>query len=88
MRRFAHIQDMDTGSTTLVFSLFTGIRLQSEAAMGLAISRLIEERVGLAEGMADVRKWLLIVSKLPAIACSGGDLQLMVACCHHCPALA
>ena len=60
--RFAHIQDMVRGSTTLVFTFYPGMRLQSRAAMGVAISRLIEERVGLAEGMEDVRKWLIIIS--------------------------
>ena len=66
--RFAHIQDMDRGSTTLVFTFYNGMRLQSRAAMGVAISRLIEERVGLAEGMEDVRKWLIIISA-PLSAC-------------------
>ena len=64
MRRFAHVQDMDKAATTLVFSFSMGLRLQSKAALGLAVSRLIEERVGLAEGMADVRKWLLIIGEL------------------------
>ena len=72
MRRFAHIQDMDTAATTLVFTFSVGLRLQSKAALGLAVSRLIEERVGLAEGMADVRKWLLIIGK-----------PLMAACCFR-----
>ena len=38
--RFAHIQDMDSAGTTLVFTFYAGMRLQSEAAMGLAISLL------------------------------------------------
>ena len=62
--RFAHIQDMARGSTTLVFTFYPGMRLQSRAAMGVAISRLIEERVGLAEGMEGVRKWLIIISAI------------------------
>ena len=61
--RFAHVQDMARGATTLVFTFYPGMRLQSKAAMGVAISRLIEERVGLAEGMDDVRKWLIIISR-------------------------
>ena len=76
IRRFAHIQDMDNAATTLVFTFSMGLRLQSKAALGLAVSWLIEERVGLAEGMADVRKWLLIIGK-PLIAplryCSSGQ---------------
>ena len=67
MRRFAHVQDMDQATTTFVFTFSMGLRLQSQAALGLAVSRLIEERVGLAEGMADVRKRLLIIGK-PLIA--------------------
>ena len=54
---------MDKAAITLVFTFSIGLRLQSKAALGLAVSRLIEERIGLAEGMADVRKWLLIISK-------------------------
>ena len=76
IRRFAHIQDMDKGATTLVFTFSMGLRLQSKAALGLAVSRLIEERVGLAEGMADVRKWLLIIGKpliAPLRCCSSGQ---------------
>ena len=53
---------MDNAATTLIFTFFPGMRLQSRAAMGLAMSRLLEERVGLAEGIADVRKWLIIIS--------------------------
>lgn len=60
---------MDSASCTLVFTFYAGMRLQSEAAMGVAISRLIEERVGLAEGMEDVRKWLIIISKASIRAC-------------------
>ena len=76
VRSFAHIQDMDTATTTLVFTFSMGLRLQSQAALGLAVSRLIEERVGLAEGMADVRKWLLIIGKpliAPLRCCSSGQ---------------
>lgn len=54
---------MARGSTTLVFTFYPGMRLQSREALGVAISRLIEERVGLAEGMEDIRKWLIIISK-------------------------
>ncbi len=69
---------MDRGSTTLVFTFYPGMRLQSKAAMGVAISRLIEERVGLAEGMEDVRKWLIIISE-PLSACVTD--QYMTALC-------
>jgi hypothetical protein len=54
---------MDKAATTLIFTFFPGMRLQSRCALGLAMSRLLEERVGLAEGTADVRKWLIIISK-------------------------
>lgn len=59
--RFAHTQDLDTGATTLAFELGQGMRLQSRDAMWLAISRLIEERVGQLQGVADVRRWLLTI---------------------------
>ena len=47
-----------------MFTFYPGMLLQSRAAMGVAIARLIEERVGLAEGMEDVRKWLIIISAI------------------------
>ena len=72
------MQDMDQAATALVFELGFGMRLQSPDAMRLAISRLIEERVGLVEGVSDVRRWLRIIGalELPAHAyrqaCIGG----------------
>lgn len=59
--RFAHVQDMDAAATALVLHLGSGMRLQSQAALRLAISRLIEERVAAVVGVADVRRWLLII---------------------------
>lgn len=73
---------MDSASTNLVFTFYAGMRLQSEAAMGIAISRLIEERVGLAEGMEDVRKWLVIISRGSIRACTFVVTRLK--CCMHC----
>lgn len=63
VRRFAHVQDMDEAATSLVFHFGFAQRLQSQDAMALAISRLIEERVALVEGITDVRRWLLIIGK-------------------------
>lgn len=37
------------------------MRLQSRDSMWLAISHLIEERVGQLQGVADVRHWLLTI---------------------------
>jgi len=73
---------MDSASTTLVFTFYAGMRLQSKAAMGIAISRLIEERVGLAEGMEDVRKWLIIISRASIRACN--FVLTRMRCCMHC----
>ena len=73
---------MDSAGTTLVFTFYAGMRLQSEAAMGVAISRLIEERVGLAEGMEDVRKWLIIISKASIRVCN--SVLTRMKCCMHC----
>lgn len=54
---------MDAGTTCLSLKLGMGLRLQSTDAMTLAVSRLVEERVGMAEGPADIRKWLLIIGE-------------------------
>lgn len=62
-RRFAHMQDLDVGTTSLVFELGQGMRLQSREAMWLAISRLIEERVAQLQGVADLRHWLLLIGQ-------------------------
>ena len=61
--RFAHVQDMDEAATSLVFRLGMGMRLQSQPAMRLAISRLIEERVANVVGIEEVRRWLLIIGE-------------------------
>lgn len=66
--RFAHVQDMDAGTTCLSLKLGMGLRLQSTDAMTLAVSRLVEERVGMAEGPADIRKWLLIIGERALLA--------------------
>ena len=67
--RFAHTQDLDTGATTLAFELGQGMRLQSRDAMWLAISRLIEERVGQLQGVAEVRRWLLTIGEPLSFSC-------------------
>jgi hypothetical protein len=59
--RFAHVQDLDSGATCLSFTMGMGLQLQSQDAMCVAMSRLIEERIGKAEGVENVRKWLLII---------------------------
>lgn len=66
-RRFAHIQDLDTGSTCLAFEMGQGLRLQNRDALWLAISRLIEERVGLLQSAANVRHWLLTIGEISAM---------------------
>ena len=57
------MQDMDQAATALVFEFGFGLRLHSQDAMRLAISRLIEERVGLLEGIPNVRRWLRIIGE-------------------------
>ncbi|BDA49058.1 probable hypoxia-inducible factor 1-alpha inhibitor [Coccomyxa sp. Obi] len=58
-----NLSDLDMGATTLGFELGQGMRLQSRDAMWVAISRLIEERVGQLQGVADVRRWLLTITR-------------------------
>ena len=61
----------------------------------MAISRLIEERVGLAEGMEDVRKWLIIISAaysaslihmhaLPTVHLSCSCFPVQASCVRWC----
>ena len=57
------MQDMDAAATSLVFHLGFGRRLQSQAALRLAISRLIEERVACIVGIENARRWLLIIGE-------------------------
>jgi hypothetical protein len=52
---------MNEAATSLEVRMACGLRLQSRAAMRLAISRLIEERVAEVVGIQDVRRWLLVI---------------------------
>ncbi|KAK9832042.1 hypothetical protein WJX81_001230 [Elliptochloris bilobata] len=59
---FAHVQDMDAGATSLAIRLGVGMRLQGPGAAAAAAARRLEERVGAAEGIAHIRRWLLIIA--------------------------
>ncbi len=52
---------MDAGSTCLAVRMGAGMRLQGAGAAAAAAARRLEERVGAAEGIANVRRWLLII---------------------------
>ena len=60
-RRFAHVQDMDAGATSLSFRLGIGMRLLGPGAAAAAAARRLEERIGASEGIASIRRWLLII---------------------------
>ena len=59
--RFAHVQDMDAGATSLAFRLGVGRRLPGPGEAAAAAARRLEERIGAAEGIANIRRWLLII---------------------------
>lgn len=59
--RFAHVQDMDAGATSLAFRLGVGTRLPGPGEAAAAAARRLEERIGAAEGIANIRRWLLII---------------------------
>ena len=60
-RRFAHVHDMDAGATSLAFHLGVGLRLPGPGEAAAAAARRLEERIGAAEGIANIRRWLLII---------------------------
>ena len=68
-RRFAHVQDMDAGATSLSFRLGVGMRLPGLGEAAAAAARRLEERVGAAEGIANIRRWLLIIGAQVLAAC-------------------
>lgn len=59
---FAHIQDVKDENVALRFELHRGSRPPSKDAALLRLSRALEERVMVAEGMARVRYWLQLIS--------------------------
>jgi len=64
------VQDLDAATASLVFTFGMGMRWNCKGALSLAISRVIEERVGHAVGVADVRKWLIIIGEVQCPGCT------------------
>ena len=55
------MQDMDAGATSLAFCLGVGMRLPGPGEAAAAAARRLEERIGAAEGIVNIRRWLLII---------------------------
>ena len=58
---FSHVQDLESESATLRFTLSRGMRPPSSDADMLRVSRSIEERVAAVEGYVAVRRWLSLI---------------------------
>ena len=52
---------MDAGATSLALRLGLGMRLPGTGETAAAAARRLEERIGAAEGIANIRRWLLII---------------------------
>jgi Cupin-like domain len=58
---FAHVQDLESESATLRFTLSCGMRPPASDAAMLRVSRSVEERVAAVEGPGAVRQWLSLI---------------------------
>jgi hypothetical protein len=58
--RFAHVELLGPEDVCISYDLGPGQRLLPAAALEVGAGRLVEQRVASAEGVADVRKWLVI----------------------------
>lgn len=59
---FVHRQDLSAENSVLEFNISQGQRTQSEAAVPLKISRLLEERVAALESVREAQHWLSLIA--------------------------
>ncbi len=60
---FAHVQDLESESASLRFTLGRGMRPPASDAAMLRVSRSVEERVAAVEGLSAVRQWVSLIGK-------------------------
>ena len=59
--RYAHVQLLEPENACLAFHLHQGSRAPAPASVLPRLSRVLEERVAVAEGVQDVRHWLQLI---------------------------
>ncbi|KAK9814645.1 hypothetical protein WJX72_009229 [[Myrmecia] bisecta] len=59
---FAHVQQLEAVTATLVFHMHQGARLRAKDCIPLQVSRLLEDRMAHAEGIQHVRHWLQLIA--------------------------